>query len=135
MISPGVALALATAVHAGFQLTVTVLVYPVLARVPAASWTQAHARHSRLILPLVALTYGGLVAAGAWVVVDSPTSLEVAAVLTAAGCILVTAVAAAPTHGRLVVPDPALLRRLLRADRVRGLLAVAALVLAVAALG
>jgi len=132
--SAGVAFALAAALHAGFQLTVTVLVYPVLARVPASSWTEAHARHSRLIVPLVALTYGGLVAAGAWLLVDSPSRLGIAAVLAAVGCVVVTAVAAAPTHGRLVGPDPVLLRRLLRADRLRGLLAVISVALAVAAL-
>ncbi len=129
-----VVLALATALHAGFQLTVTGLVYPVLARVPAASWTEAHARHSRLIVPLVVVTYAGLVAAGAWALLDSPTRLVVAAVLAAAAAIVVTAVAAAPTHGRLDTPDPALLRRLLRVDRLRALCALAALALAVAAL-
>ena len=134
MITAGVAFALATALHAGFQLTVTVLVYPVLARVPAGSWAEAHARHSRLVVPLVALTYGGLVAAGAWLLTSSPSALEVAAVLAAAGCVLVTAVAAAPTHGRLTGPDPALLRRLLRADRLRCLFAVGSFALALVAI-
>ena len=46
----------------------------------------------------------------------------------------VTATLAAPVHGRLDTPDPVLLRRLLRVDRVRAVLAVAALVLAGAAL-
>ncbi|WP_341925600.1 hypothetical protein [Nocardioides psychrotolerans] len=135
MTTAGVAFALAAALHAGFQLTVTVLVYPVLARVPASSWSDAHARHSRLIVPLVGLTYAGLVAAGAWLLASSPGPLGLAAVLAAAGSVVVTAVAAAPTHGRLVTPDPALLRRLLVVDRLRGLFAVLALVLAVAALG
>lgn len=135
MIDAGVAFALAAALHAGFQLTVTVLVYPVLARVPASLWRDAHDRHSRLIVPLVGIAYGALVATGAWLLASSPSTLGVAAVLAAAGSVVVTAVAAAPTHGRLVTPDPALVRRLLRADRLRGLFAVLALVLAVVALG
>ncbi len=135
MITAGVAFALAAALHAGFQLTVTVLVYPVLARVPASSWSDAHARHSRLIVPLVGVTYAGLVATGAWLLASSPGPLGVAAVLAATGSLVVTAVAAAPIHGRLLTPDPALLRRLLAVDRLRGLCAVLALVLAVVALG
>lgn len=135
MTGAGVAFALAAALHAGFQLTVTVLAYPALARVPAASWTEAHARHSRSIVPLVAMSYAGLVAAGAWLLTSSPGPLGVAAVLAAAGSVVVTAVAAAPTHGRLVTPDPTLLRRLLLADRVRCACAVLGAVLAVAAVG
>ena len=125
---------MAAAAHAGFQLTVTVLVYPQLARVAPEAWEQTHARHSRLILPLVALTYAGLLAAGVWSLVSGPGVLEVAAVVAAAGCVVVTGTLAAPVHGRLDHPDPALLRRLLRVDRARAALAVAALVLAGAAL-
>jgi hypothetical protein len=40
---------------------------------------------------------------------------------------VVTAVAAAPTHGRLLKADPHLLRRLLVVDRVRAVLACVAL--------
>lgn len=86
----------ATAAHAGFQLTVTALVYPALVRVGPEGWQQAHTRHSRAILPLVVLVYGAL---------------------------LVTATASAPTHRRLVTPEPHLLRRLLVVDRVRAGLA------------
>ena len=132
--SPVEALAVATAAHAGFQVTVTALVYPQLARVGPEAWPDTHARHSRLIVPLVALTYAALAATGVWSLVSGPGSLEVAAIVAAAACVAVTATLAAPVHGRLDTPDPVLLRRLLRVDRVRAVLAVAALVLAGAAL-
>ena len=135
--SPTEALAVAAAAHAGFQVTVTALVYPQLAwaaLVAPEAWPQTHARHSRLILPLVALTYAGLVATAVWSLTSDPGALEVAAIVAAAGCVAVTGTLAAPVHGRLDRPDPALLRRLLRVDRVRAVLAVATLVLAGAAL-
>jgi len=40
----------ATAVHAGFQLTVTWLVYPALEDLAASSWTSSHATRSRRIV-------------------------------------------------------------------------------------
>ena len=54
-----VALLASTALHAGFQLKVTLVVYPALADVQPNLWAAAHARHSRRITPLVALVYGG----------------------------------------------------------------------------
>lgn len=128
------ALVVATALHAGFQLTVTVLVYPQLARVGPAEWTEVHTRHGRLITPLVAPLYAALLASGAWVLAAGPGGLAVAALGCAAACLGVTAVGAAPLHGRLDRPDPLLLRRLLALDRLRALLAVAAAALAGAAL-
>jgi hypothetical protein len=124
----------ACTLHAGFQLTVTLVTYPALAAVPADRWPEAHARHSRGITPLVAVVYvaalvacvGATLAApsrGTWVA-DAGTLLAFA----------VTATRAAPTHGRLATgPDPALLRRLLRADRWRSVGAVLAAAGAMAA--
>ncbi len=43
------ALLTATAVHLGFQVAVSVLVYPALTRVPAEHWAEAHKAHSRAI--------------------------------------------------------------------------------------
>ena len=130
-----VALLVAAALHAGFQLTVTVLVYPVLAATPAADWPAVHARHSRRIVPLVAVVYlaVAVTAAGALLVDPQPAvALAVAASALAPG---LTAAVAAPLHGRLGAgPDPALLARLLRADRLRSVAAVLALVAAVVAL-
>lgn len=125
---------LAAAGHAAFQVTVTALVYPALARVPADRWPEAHGRHSRIIAPIVGLLYGALVLSGCWTLAAGPSSYAVVAVALAAGCVAVTALLAAPAHGRLAEPEPALLRRLLAVDRVRALLAVASLAAALAAL-
>ncbi|GAA4674174.1 hypothetical protein [Nocardioides nanhaiensis] len=135
------ALALAVMLHAGFQLTVTVLVYPALARVPAADWAPAHARHSRAITPLVALCYGALAGTAIWALLAAPRSPALVVTLACVlGSVLATATGAAPTHGRLgrSGPTPALLRRLLLADRVRAAFAVgaaAAALVAVTGLG
>lgn len=126
-------------------MTVTLLVYPVLAATPPHRWDEAHARHTRRITPLVALVYLPLAAASAtaaWRLVDtaisSPASLAdgpaatlltcgiVLALLGAAGAAAATAFGAAPTHGALGRGyDPQLLARLTRYDRWRCAAAVA----------
>jgi hypothetical protein len=123
-----VALLVATAGHAGFQATVTLLVYPALVAVRPADWSATHAAHSRRITALVAVLYAAVLTAGVGAVLSSPRSpgVWVAAVGTA-GVLLVTATAAAPTHGRLADGrTDALVSRLLAVDRVRLLLAVVA---------
>jgi hypothetical protein len=123
----------ATSVQAGFLATVTVLVYPALARVRAVHWRQAHDRHSRSIVGLVALVYAGVAGTGAWwLAVDWSVLAAVAAGLALLSMV-VTAVLAAPLHRRLVRRDDALIDRLLRVDRLRTALGLAALVVAVAA--
>lgn len=124
----------ASAAHAGFQLTVTVLVYPVLVTVPAEQWEQRHARHSRGIVPLVVLTYGALVLASVPFVIHHHGPAAWVGLVGAWGAMLVTAVVAAPTHGRLTTTDPLLLRRLVVADRARAVLAVVGLAGALATL-
>jgi hypothetical protein len=111
----------ATAVHAGFQATVTVLVYPALVRTRDDDFPSAHDVHSRRITPLVAAVYGGLaVACGAALVAEPRTPGVRVAALGSAGAVLVTGVVAAPTHGRLGRGrTPELVSRLLVADRVR----------------
>lgn len=135
MTNSEVALLAATAVHLGFQLTVTVLVYPTLARVPADRWQQAHAAHSRAITPLVGLVYGGLLATGIWTLVSGlPGIWTLVALVATAVAVLVTAAAAAPAHGRLAAGhDPDRIARLLRADRIRAAAATTAFVAAVLA--
>lgn len=133
-----IALALAACLHAGFQLTVTALVYPVLARTPADRWPAAHARHSRSITPLVGLAYGALAITSVWALLEAPRSPAlVVALAGVTGSVLATATSAAPTHGRLgrAGPTPQLLRRLLVADRVRAGFAVLAAAAAVVAVG
>ena len=136
--SPSEALLGATALHTGFQLVVSVLVYPALVAVPAPDFAAGHARHSRRIVPLVVLVYGAVVVACTWVLIDGPRSPS--AVLSCAASALAggtTAFLAAPTHARLGRDGPtsALLVRLLLADRVRCAAAVVALGAAVATAG
>lgn len=122
------ALLVATAVHAGFQVTVTIMVYPALVRLGPDRWEEGHRAHARAITPLVGLVYPALGLACGWALLESPASPGVLVSVGSAGtAVLLTAVVAAPTHGRLVTPEPALLRRLLRADRGRSLAALAAL--------
>jgi len=130
-----VALLAATGVHAGFQATVTVLVYPALARVRVEDWSTAHDAHSRSITPLVAVVYGAAVVSAGGALRQSPGAAGVwVAALGTAGAVLVTATAAAPTHGRLGRGrTPELVARLLVADRVRLGCAVLALAGAVVA--
>ncbi len=131
--SPTAWLLVVAAVHAGFQVTVDLLVYPALAEVPPDQWARAHAAHSRRITPLVAVLYPAVVLALAWVLVTRPDEPGAWIVAAGAGTALaVTALSAAPTHGRLSTAPaddrPALLRTLARADRVRTLGALVCLV-------
>ncbi len=107
------------ALHAGFQLTVSALVYPALLR--AEPFAPAHARHSRGIAPIVVVVYGALVASGtARLVVGELDAASFVALGGAALAGLTTALVAAPTHGRLARGrTDALARRLTRADLVR----------------
>lgn len=120
----------AAALHAGFQFTVTSVVYPALVSTEPAGWHGAHAAHSRAITPIVVLTYGALLLACGWALWAMPSSVGVW--MCAAGATLsmsATALVAAPTHGALSRgPDPALLRRLTCSDRVRALGALIALI-------
>lgn len=114
-----VALLAASALHLGFQLTVTFVVYPALAAAP--DWDRAHAAHTRTITPVVVVVYGVLVLAGTWALVA--TWVDPWVLLSVAGgglALLATALVAGPTHGRLADGKaPALVRKLLLADRFR----------------
>jgi Domain of unknown function (DUF1772) len=123
----------AAAVHAGFQATVTLVVYPTLSHVRAAHWRQAHDRHSHQILPLVAVIYAALAATGAWWLATDWSILAAGAVVLAALAAAVTLVVAAPLHRRLVRRDDAVLGRLLGADKARTVLALASVAVAIAA--
>ncbi len=133
------ALLAASAAHAGFSVVVTVVVYPALADVARDSprrWSERHDAHSRRIGFVVAPLYLLVAAACVWALVDGPGGWAWAALSGNALAALVTALRAAPTHGRLgrEGPDPGLVDRLLRADRLRtgaALVAAAASALAV----
>lgn len=131
--SPVVAFALASALHAGFQLTVTVLAYPVLGGRHPDEWKAAHARHSRAIVPLVVVVYAALVLTGGLLVAAGPDGAGWLALAGAAAALIVTAAVAAPTHGRLTDRDDALVARLLMADRWRCACAVGGAVMALVA--
>ncbi len=125
--NPEVLLLGAVALHAGFQLTVTAVVYPALFR--AQDWDSAHTAHTRAITPVVAVVYAALVGACVWVEVDGIAGpATVVALAGVALSLLVTAVVAGPTHGRLAQGrDRRLLRRLQTADLVRNAGALMAL--------
>ncbi len=132
--SPETALVAATALHLGFQSVVTVVVYPALSRTPPESWEDAHAAHSRRISVLVVPLYLAVVVACGWVVVAGPvTTGSVLAVVGNGVAMAVTAVVAAPSHGRLGRHGASSgeLSRLLAADRVRLVATFVALVAAV----
>lgn len=125
-----VALVAVAAVHLGFQATVSAVVYPALADVPADVWARAHAAHSRRIAGLVVLVYGALLSVLAWAMLTLPVGTGLLlATGGAALSLLTTATVAAPTHGRLGGGrTPELIGRLLWADRVRTVGAVVAVV-------
>lgn len=128
-----VAFAIASALHAGFQVAVTALVYPVLAGRGPTEWRVVHALHSRSIVPLVVVIYTALVICGGALVVAGPGILGWVALAATAAALTLTAVAAAPLHGRLTDRDDRLVASLLTVDRFRCGLALAGAVLAVAA--
>ncbi|WP_307861615.1 hypothetical protein [Nocardioides xinjiangensis] len=121
---PGPWLLLVAGVHLGFQVTVDLVVYPALAEVPDDRWAEAHARHSRRITPVVAVLYPALVGLLGWTAVAGPLEAGTwMALLGAAVAAGTTALVAAPAHRRLASAPPeerpALVLRLVRADRVR----------------
>jgi hypothetical protein len=124
----------AAAAHAGFQATVTLVVYPTLSHVRAAHWRQWHDRETRAVRPLVAVAYVALAATGLWWLAADWSALAVVAVVLAALSMAVTLVLAAPLHRRLIRRDEAALARLLGVDKARTLLAFAAVGVAIAAL-
>lgn len=118
----------ATAAHAGFQLAVTTVVYPALAEVPEAGWTQAHAQHARRIVPLVGVVYSGVLVSALGSVATRRSAPALVSALASATSLGTTALVAAPLHGRLGAGrDPELLARLRRADLLRSAGAVLAL--------
>jgi len=117
-----VTLLLVAAAHLGFQLTVSLVVYPALREVDDDAWPVAHARHARRIAPLVGALYVPLVLVLAWTAATEPQAAGTWLALVGGGLSVVTTAAiAAPLHGRLggETERPQLLRDLSRADRIR----------------
>ena len=129
--SSALVLLTASAVHLGFQLTVSVIVYPALADAPQARWPEVHEAHTRRITPVVVLVYGLLAVACGWAVLTGPDGWTTVSVAAAAVAGLLTAFGAAPAHGRLGRGwSRELLDRLLRIDRARAVAAAAGAVAA-----
>lgn len=126
---PTEALIAVSAVHAGFQLVVSVVVYPSLADSSVESWPATHEAHSRRISFLVVPLYGLLLVVSAWVLASGPGALAVTSVVANLLAVGITATVAAPTHGRLGREGrtSGSMARLLWSDRVRTLCAVVAL--------
>ena len=135
--SPSTALVSATAVHLGFQLTVTLLVYPAFGEVASPEWPAHHRAHSQRITPVVVVVYGAMVAADAWTLLSGGAGRAAhVAVAASAVALGATALVAAPAHGRLTEErGDRDLTLLLRADRVRLAAAVIAALAAVASAG
>lgn len=111
----------ANGLHTGFQVTVTSVVYPALARTDPRDWAPAHDAHSRSIVGVVTVVYAMLIATTVWALVTNDTSLYVwLAALGGSLSVGATALVAGPLHGRLDAnPDPELIEKLLVADQVR----------------
>jgi hypothetical protein len=108
--------------HLGFQLTVSLVVYPALREVDADAWSVAHERHSRRIAPLVGALYVPLVLVLASAAVAEPEASGTwLALVGGAVSVVTTAAIAAPLHGRLgtAADRPELLRALGQADVIR----------------
>ena len=97
-----VTLLLVAAGHLGFQLTVSLVVYPALGEVGDEAWPAAHEGHSRRIAPLVGALYVPLVLVLAWTAAREPQAAGTwLALVGGALSVVTTAVIAAPLHGRL----------------------------------
>lgn len=126
----------AACAYAGFQVTITVLVYPQLAAIGRSApgvFTDHEARHSTRTAVIVGPLFAALVGATGWLVVSDPSSpLAWAAAACTAVVLAVTALAAVPRHDRLRRGfDPAVMARLQRVDAVRAVAALAQVAIAV----
>lgn len=124
----------AASAHAGFQATLTLVVYPTLSHVRSAHWRQAHDRHGHDVRPLVVGAYLAMVATGVWWLATDWSTLAVVAVVLGLLAMAVTAALALPLHRRLVRRDDSSLARLLAVDRWRTGFAFGAVAVALVAI-
>ncbi len=132
------AAALAAVAYAAFQWTVQLVVYRMFTDVPPAAFPAYEAAHQRRITRLVGPLFAALgVSTGALLVRPGAVPVPVAAAAAGATVVLLglTAVGAVPLHGRLARRfDAGDLRRLLRVDLARALVATGQCVVLVGAL-
>ncbi len=126
MSAPPLVYGLAAAVYLGFQLTVRLVVYPQLGRVPPDVSAGFERAHRRSITPLVGLLFGALALSVAALLVAGPRPAGLGAAALFTGLLAVTALGAVPQHATLSQAfDAHAYRRLLRWDTVRVVLALA----------
>lgn len=131
--APDAALAAATALHLGFQLTISAVTYPALLSTCDEAWAATHADHGRRITPVVAIVYAAVLGALSWALSSDPTPGVILATLGSALSLSTTAFVAAPTHSALASGrTPRQVRRLRSADALR---TAGALVAALGAFG
>ena len=115
-------LLLATGVHLGFQVVVTIVVYPELLNLAPDGWERGHAAHTRRMIVVVIPVYAAVAVALGWALATVCCS---PALFVTAGAVLIvgvtTALVAAPIHHLLSVDGPTqkLIRDLRLADTLR----------------
>jgi hypothetical protein len=121
----------AASAYAGFQWLVHLVVYRSYNLVPSTAFPAFEQAHMRRITPLAAVLFGMLLVATVALFAADRRAAGVAATLLFAALLGLTLFGAAPTHRRLVHGyDEQLLRRLLRIDAVRTVVATLQLALA-----
>ncbi|RJK93193.1 DUF1772 domain-containing protein [Vallicoccus soli] len=121
--------------YAGFQWTVQLVVYPQMARVPAAAFPAYEDAHRRRVTLLVGPLFLALAVTAGVLVLAPPEGVGAGERLVAAaglaGVVGTTGLRAAPLHGRLAQGwDAGLHRALLRWDALRTAAATVQAVLA-----
>ncbi len=115
-------LLIATGVHLGFQVVVTIVVYPALLNLAPDDWERGHAAHTRRMIMVVIPVYAAVVITLGWALATVCCS---PALIVTTGAVLIvgvtTALVAAPIHHLLSVDGPTqkLIRDLRRADTFR----------------
>lgn len=122
-----------TALYAGFQATVRLLVYPQMTAVPDGAFAGYEASHQRRVTLLVGPLFGAVaVTTVVLLVAGVPRAPVLVSGALFLGVLVVTALGAVPQHGRLAAGfDAAAHRRLLGWDAVRLVLAAANVTVAV----
>jgi uncharacterized membrane protein len=133
------AFVLASALYAGFQWTVRIVVYPQMAKVPPDAFVAYERNHQRLVSIAVGPLFAALGLSSLALLVHRPAgvaeSVPVLAVVGVAMLLAVTAFAAVSLHSRLGAGfDDRAHRRLLVVDAVRVVVALACVVVGVVAL-
>lgn len=136
-----VALLASSALHLGFQSTVTTLVYPEVYSVPRREVPAVQERHARTIAPLAAAVYLPVLASAAWAGIATARHPgapgRLAGILASVGAAIpiVTTASTLPLHVAVASePTPGRIQGILAADRARTVTAAVTTVAAMRAL-